>query len=278
MTATDPRAVLTRPAPPPDLTVRYGPLADHVADVRRPRTVTGPAPLVLVVHGGFWRAAYDRQHTGPLCDDLAGRGFAVAAIEYRRVGRDGGGWPDIFDDVALAVDRVPGLVAEALGDRVRADRVVLLGHSAGGHLAVWAAARHRLPATAPWRTPAPSPAVRGVVSLAGVLDLAAASAQRLGDAATDELLGGDPAAVPDRYAAADPAALLPVGVPVTLVHGRDDLQVPWEISERYAEAARRAGDDVSVRLLDGIEHFGVIDPLSPAWPSVLDALRRLAFG
>jgi acetyl esterase/lipase len=297
VTLTDPREVLTRPAPPADLTVRYGPLPDHVADVRRPRgavPATG-APLVLVVHGGFWQAEYDRGHTAPMCDDLAGHGWAVAAIEYRRVGQEGGGWPGTLDDVALAVDRVPGLVARALGPqvlgpqvlgpkvlgpkapgpKVRADRAVLVGHSAGGHLAVWAAARHRLPPGSPWRSAGPPVGVRGVVALAGVLDLVLASRQRLGDGAADTLLGGDPEAVPHRYAAADPCALVPVGVPLTLVHGRDDDIVPVEISEAYAEAARTAGGSVRLRVLDGVEHFGVIDPRSAAWPAVVDALREL---
>ncbi|RIQ34967.1 alpha/beta hydrolase, partial [Jiangella rhizosphaerae] len=137
----DPREVLTRAAPPPSLTVTYGELPDQVADVWLPAGKAGPmAPLVVVVHGGFWRAEYDRRHARPQCAGLAAAGYAVAAIEYRRAGA-GGGWPATFDDAATALDTVPALVADATAGgtaRVDANRVVHVGHSAGAHLAVWA--------------------------------------------------------------------------------------------------------------------------------------------
>jgi acetyl esterase/lipase len=266
----DPREVLTRPATAPDVTVRYGPLPEHVADVRWPlpgsRTPdAGPAALVLVVHGGFWRAQTDRQHTGPQCVGLAGEGFAVAAIEYRRSGQPGGGWPGTLEDVAAAADTVPGLVAEAAaaaGVGVDAGRTVLLGHSAGGHLVAWLAARSR-------------PDVVGAVSLGGVLDLDAAYRLRLdpglGGTAVEALLGGGPDAVPDRYAAADPARLGPPAVPVQAVHGTADDIVPADLSRSYAAAT-----GAELVLLDGVEHFAVIDPLSPAWPDAMAAVRRAA--
>ncbi|WP_166351757.1 alpha/beta hydrolase [Phytoactinopolyspora limicola] len=263
---SDPRSVLTRPAPAPDLTVRYGPLPDHVADVRLPAPTDphSPAPLVVVIHGGFWRHRYDRTHTGPQCAALAAAGFAVVAIEYRRTG-GGGGWPETFDDVALALDTVPELVAEAAPGRVDTTRVVHLGHSAGGHLAVWAASRTRLPAESRWRRHDPDPALRGVVSLAGVLDLAACADADLDDGAVRALLGGDPHQIPERYAEADPLQLTPPGVPTVLIHGTDDDRVPPEFSTRYAAKAGHQADMVS---LPGIEHFGVIDPLSSAWPEI----------
>lgn len=268
----DASEVLTRPAPPPDLTLRYGPDAEHVVDVRLPPG-DGPAPLVVVVHGGFWRAAYDRAHAGPQSVALAAAGYAVATVEYRRVGTPGGGWPGTLDDVALLTDTVPGLVAEATDRRADAARVALVGHSAGGHLALWAAARHRLPASSRWHRAAALP-VRGVVSLAGVGDLALADELHLGDDATRALLGGSAAEQPQRYAEANPAALLPAGAAI-LVHGTADQQVPVEVSRCYVERARTSGAPVQLRELAGTAHFELIDPLTRAWPVVLDAVAEL---
>ncbi len=272
----EPRDVLTASAPPPDAVVRYGDLPEHVADVRlpAPRAGTG-APLAVVVHGGFWRAAYDRAHTGPMCADLASRGVATVSVEYRRTGQAAGGWPGTFDDIALAVDRVPALVAEVAAGQVDTERVVLLGHSAGGHLVLWSAGRHRLPAGSPWHRATPPP-VRGVVALAPVADLARASRLGLGEGATDALLGGGPETVPQRYAAADPMRLLPTGVPAVLVHGDDDENVPADQSVTYASAARDAGDSIELRRLAGVEHFGVINPAAPAWRRVVTAVESLA--
>jgi acetyl esterase/lipase len=262
--------VLDRPAPPPDLTLSYGPLPEHVVDVRLPPSGP-PAPLVVVVHGGFWKRQYDRQHAGPQSAALAAAGHVVATVEYRRVGMPGGGWPGTLDDAALLADTVPGLVAEAVPGVVDLARVAFVGHSAGGHLAAWAAARHRLPATSRWHRSQPLRAV--VVSLAGVLDLELADRRGLGGHATRALLGGTPEEVPERYAEASPIRLLPTGVPTVLVHGVEDDVVPVEVSRRYATAAGEAGDDVRLVELPGVEHFGLIDPESPAWPDVLAAVR-----
>ena len=264
----DPREVLIRPAAAPDLTVRYGPLPEHVADVRWPSTTgAGPAPLVVVVHGGFWRAGTDRQHTGPQSVGLAAAGFAVAAIEYRRSGQEGGGWPGTFEDVEAAVAEVPGLVAEAAARvdvGVDTGRTVLLGHSAGGHLVAWLAVRQRED-------------VVGAVSLGGVLDLSAAYRLRLdagpGPSAVEALLGGGPADVPDRYATADPTRLPAPAVPVEALHGTADDVVPAELSRAYAAAT-----GASLRLLDGVDHFGPIDPRSGAWPETVAAIRRATSG
>jgi acetyl esterase/lipase len=264
----DPRAVLTRPAPPPDVTVSYGGLPEQVADLRLPAAGpvdAGPRPLVVVVHGGFWRAGYDRAHTGPLAAALAGRGFPVAQLEYRRTGQPGGGWPGTFDDVAAGLTAVPRLAAEVARDRgvpVDPGPPVLVGHSAGGHLALWYAG------TAPTR-------VRGVLALAPVADLAEAYRLDLDAGAVAALLGGGPADVPDRYAAADPARR-PPSIPTVIVHGDRDRQVPPGISRRYATAARVAGSAVRLVELSGVEHFGLIDPSSEAWPAVTEALHSLA--
>lgn len=274
---SDPREVLTRPAPPPDLVVRYGDLPEHVADVRLPgggRASATPAPLVLVVHGGFWRAEYDRAHTGPMCAGLAEAGYATAAVEFRRTGQPTGGWPGTFDDIVSAVDRVPALVAEAARELVDPLQLVVLGHSAGGHLALWSAGRHRLPAESPWHRRGPLPG-RGVVALAPVADLATAARLGLGSGAVEALLGGSPDDMPERYPAADTMRLLPIDVPAVLIHGKLDQRVPLEQSTSYHRAARAAGDDVALRALAGVEHFGVIDPRSSAWSDVLDAVRSL---
>jgi pimeloyl-ACP methyl ester carboxylesterase len=259
------RDVLGRIAPPPDFTVRYGEHPDQIADVRLPDAAT--SQLVIFVHGGFWRTEFDRAHAGPLAADLAERGYAVATIEFRRVGQPGGGWPGTFSDVAAAVAAVPDLLAKELAHRglpaVDVDRPVLAGHSAGGQLALWYAA------VAP-------DAVRGVLALAPVADLIAAQRQGIGDDAVTGLLGGGPEELPDTYASADPMAHLPLNVRTVIVHGTDDDRVPIELSRHYASAAARLGDDTRLVELDGVEHFGLIDPQSKAWPSVLEALLDVA--
>jgi acetyl esterase/lipase len=264
-----PRDVLHRAYSPADVTLRYGEHPDQVADVWLPSVVesaVAPAPLVVVIHGGFWRAVYDRSHVGPLASDLADRGYAVAAIEYRRVGQPGGGWPGTFSDVAAAIAAVPDLLAKELAHRglpaVDVDRPVLAGHSAGGQLALWYAAI------------APD-AVRGVLALAPVADLIAVHRLGLDDDAVASLLGGPPEARPDVYASADPMAHLPLNVRTVVVHGTDDDCVPVDLARRYVSAAQRAGDGTRLEELAGVEHFAVIDPLSDAWPVVCEALRSL---
>jgi len=277
----DPTAILTRPAPPPDVTLRYGLGREHVADLRLPRPsvareAPGSARLVLFLHGGFWRAQYDRKHTWPLGDALASAGFAVCTPEFRRVGQPGGGWPGTFDDVAAAVDALPDLALAAAGPGGLAPRPLMLaGHSAGGHLALWAVARHRLPSGSRWRAPSPGP-YGGVVGLAAVSDLAACHAAGLGGGAADALIGGGPDRYPDRYALADPAALLPIGIRVRLVHGSRDETVPCAMSRDYAARAARRGDDVVLDELTECGHYEPIDPLTAAWPSVLAALQEIA--
>ena len=293
MSAADPAGVLTRPASPPDLVLRYGPGPDQVADLRLPAGLevgaAGWAPvLVLLLHGGFWRAAYDRVHLGPLASALAAESFLVCTPEYRRTGQPGGGWPGTFDDVAAAVDRLPGLVRSAVPVAGGAGlRVILAGHSAGGHLALWSAGRHRLSPDCAWHRTAGASGVggalgsevarvAGVVALAPVSDLADCYRRGLDNDAAGELLGGGPADQPRRYAVTDPARLVPLGVPVRMVHGTADDRVPFAMSRSFAGRAQAAGDEVQLAELAGGGHFDVIDPLSAAWPAVLGAFRSVA--
>jgi acetyl esterase/lipase len=225
-------------------------------------------PLIVFLHGGFWRAAYDRKHTGPLAEALSANGFAVCTPEYRKVGQPGGAWPGTFEDVAAAVMLLPGAIAEATGGLVDASRFVLAGHSAGGHLALWAAAEVR------------ARVLKGltvaVVSLAGVCDLADCYRRGLGNGAAGELMGGGPEQFPGRYAEADPMRRLPIGAAIGLVHGTADDRVPWEQSQQFAVAAATAGDQADCVLLEGSGHFELIDPLTAAWPAVLAAFTAAA--
>jgi len=248
----------------------YGPGPDQFLEVTLPDG-GAPAPVVVVVHGGFWRARYGIELARPLAADLAAAGWAAVAVEYRRVGA-GGGWPTTLADVAAALDSLPDLPA---APRLDLTDVTVVGHSAGGHLAAWAAGRGQLPDGAPGA--GPRVPVTAVVSQAGVLDLGAAVAADLGDGATVAFLGGTPADVPGRYAAADPVRLLPTGVPVLCVHGEDDTTVPLEQSRRFAAAATAAGDAVELAVVPG-DHMAAIDLAGPAWRRVVEWLtaRRTA--
>jgi acetyl esterase/lipase len=249
--------VLSRPAAPPARTTAYGTDPAQVYDVRLPRGQRRPA-TVVVVHGGFWRAEYDRAHAASQAQALADAGYPTAVLEYRRTGMPGGGWPGTAQDVAAglaAVRQDPGLAGPA----------VLVGHSAGGHLVTWAASQ-------PW-----AHGLRGAVSLAGVVDLALAADLGLGAGAVDAFMGTGPGGSPAAYAAADPAALSPA-VPVLLVHGRDDDVVPLGVSESYLAAQRHrpGGAEVALRAVAGCGHFGLIDPEHPGFAEVLAAVATLA--
>lgn len=214
--------------------------------------------LVVVIHGGFWKAQYGADYGAPLAEDLAARGWTAANVEYRRVG-NGGGFPETLDDVHAAI----GAVAEgATGP------VVTLGHSAGGHLATWAAARGRFER---W---AGGPALTHVVSQAGVVDLRAAVRDHLGtDAALGFLGGSGGSGEPseEAYEQADPMTQVPLEVPVWAVHARDDDTVPFSQSEDYVAAATDAGAEASLVEVEG-GHFGVIDPDSSAWAACVEVL------
>ncbi|MFJ5305514.1 alpha/beta hydrolase [Streptomyces sp. NPDC088350] len=285
--AAEEESAFSHPAVDPDSTAAYGDHPDQVIDFYAPRgeRVPGePAPLVVVLHGGAWRAPYDRRHITPFADFLAHRGFAVANVEYRRGaagpaeggtgGPVAGRWPDTFDDVAAALDALPALVRVAL-PQADPRRTVITGHSAGGHLALWAAARHVLPKDAPWRTAAPA-ALRGVVALAPIADFTVAEKLAVCGGAAGQLLGGG-AEFAERLPYADPSLLLPTGIATTLVQGRADVVVPQAVAESYADAAAKSGEVVGLTLLEDVGHFPLIDPAADACAVVAEEIAQLAW-
>lgn len=247
----------------------YGGRRDQFGELTRPDGVAGPWPVAVLIHGGYWRARYDLRLEDGLVPDLVARGWTVWNLEYRRVGwRSRGGWPATFEDVAAGIDHL-GRVDAPLD----LARVVLIGHSAGGHLAVWAAARRELPAGAPGAEPAVRPAA--AVAQAGVVDLREAARRGLSRGAAVSLLGGPPGKLPRRYDLASPIERLPLGVPQLLVHGDADDSVPVEISRRYAQRAGEAGDRCELVELSGCGHFEHLDPSSHAWRVVTGWLEHL---
>ena len=259
----------------------YGPGAFQFGDLRLPAG-PGPHPTVVLIHGGYWRAHYGLKLMTGLAKDLAARGYAAWNIEYRRVGNPGGGWPGTFLDVARAADFLREIAPTYALDL---QRVVPIGHSAGGHLALWLAGRPRIPAGDPLAVSSIKTVDTGdgalvparVISLAGVIDLTMAWRLHLSRDAVVELLGGTPDEVPERYAATSPPALLPLSVPQVLFHGTADIDVPIEVSQAYAKAALAANDPVTYIELLGVDHFEVIDPGSEAWERIIEALVNSDF-
>lgn len=236
------------------ITLGYGALPDQVGDLYPP--ADADAPLVCLLHGGFWRMPYGRDQLDPLAQALHHRGHAVWNIGYRRVGEGGTPWPATLDDVRAALAFLPTLARQHPPLSLR--RTFVLGHSAGGHLAFWAATQAR---QLGWPT-----ALAGVIGLAPILDLEDGFRRDLGTGAVGLFVEGDPAAVPDRYAAASPRAHLPLGVPQWILHGSQDTAVPPVMSRDYAEAARAKGDQVYYKELADVGHMELIEPGSPAFP------------
>jgi acetyl esterase/lipase len=260
--------LLLLPSPPANARIPYGPEPSNFGDLFLPAG-SGPHPIVLMIHGGFWRNRYDLEHIGHLCAALAAQGLAIWSIEYRRLGDRGGGWPGTFLDVtaaALHLRNIAGPYHLDLG------RVIVMGHSAGGHLAFWVAGLARIPRGDPLAVSDPLE-LRAAISLAGVLDLKRAAELRLSSGATEELMGS-PSQYPERYALASPIELVPLGVRQFLFHGQDDDTVPFEISARYAEMARVKGDRVTWVPLPHTGHYELIDPESHVWPQLLDVVSE----
>jgi acetyl esterase/lipase len=251
----------------PGTRIPYGSATAQFGDLRLPGG-SGPHPVIVAIHGGFWRHGYDLAYFSPLCEEFARNGWATWNIEYRGVGANGGGWPGTFLDVAAATDHLRELAGPHSLDL---SRVVTVGHSAGGHLALWTAARHKIPAGSPLHRASPLP-IKAAVSLAGVADLRKSEELKLGGGAAAALVGGSPQEVPDRYAVASPAELLPFGVPQTLIHGTNDSAVPISMSEGYQALAVAKGDSARLVALANGGHFGLTMPHSHEWPQVAEAI------
>lgn len=239
----------------------YGQHPSQFVDVWRRNGSGDPVGTVVLVHGGFWQQQYDLTYLEPLAAAAAQRGWDVASLEYRRIG-GGGGYPATFDDVADGIDVLKGWI--------RTPDVVTLGHSAGGHLAVWAAGR---PALASTRWSSPAVRVAAAISLAGVLDLQASHDELLGNGAADELMGGPPDG--STWPLADPTYVIPLEVPVRCVHAADDDLVPISQSTDYVDRATAAGADATLTEVPG-GHFGATEPGSAAGRVLLDVLDATA--
>jgi len=227
-------------------------------------------PVIVLIHGGCWRAQYGLAQLGRFCATFAALGVAVWSLEYRRLG-NGGGWPHTFFDVAAGADFL-----RALGSQHSLDlnRVVAVGHSAGGHLALWLAARPQLPATSPLATPEPLP-LTGVVALAGIPNLVDAAQRDICRGAVPELMKGSAQAVADHYRDGSPSAYLPLGIPQHLIIGTLDQAVPVAHNADYVAVARAQGDEVDYTVLPATGHFELVTPGTTVWPTVEKAILTL---
>src|SRR5262245_59110655 len=257
--------IVTFPGVPADHRLSYGPDPEQFGDLYIPQQ-PGLHPVVLLLHWGCWRAQFSLTILGQLGAAFRQAGLAVWNVEYRRLG-NGGGWPTTFQDVAMGADFLRTLAPQFALDL---SRLVTVGHSAGGHLALWLAGRHRLPDTSPLYV-AEGVRVRGVVALAGIPDLIAGVRWNICRGACHTVVGGLPEAVPDRYQHASPHALLPLGVPQRHLVGTEDERVPAAYVQQYVEAATHH-DEVHLELLAGAGHFEVIVPTTAAWPAVRHAV------
>lgn len=257
------------PAPAADFRVAYGRDSSQFGELRIP-TGKGPFPIIEIVHGGCWLSQYDLGYTRAMAAAFVKEGYAVWSIEYRRVGNAGGGFPGTFLDVASATDKLRELARHHPLDT---SRLVVVGHSAGGQLAVWLATRSKIAKDSPFATRRPMH-IGGVVSLEGVMDMRAfGAAPGSCNTSVASVMGGTPAEYSERYAQLSPIELLPIGVPVRLLNGFADRIVAREQASSFAAKAHAAGDDVSFTLLEREGHFDVMSPFVPAWAQVLGAVR-----
>jgi acetyl esterase/lipase len=254
----------------PAITERYGPDVEHVGDLRVPSASAGPHPVCVLLHGGGWRERWERDLMDGIAADLCLRGYATWNLEYRRVGPSDGGWPNTLADAAAGIDHLTQFAGRHPLDL---DRVALLGHSAGGHLATWAATRGKLPVDAPGSQPAVHPAL--VVSIAGNPDLVLSAVRATDEGSTIELMGGMPDEIPEAYALASPKERLPLGCAQLLIWGTRDQPDLVDRNRRYCVAAVSAGDDIDVLALAGADHFSVIDPTNIAWTAIVERLIRV---
>jgi len=268
--------LLARSRPTPTKVISYGAHPHQYGEVWLPPG-KGPFPVVLLVHGGCWLADLPATELVALmAEDLRRRGYFVWSIDYRRIGDEAGGYPATFLDTAQAADELKTLAAQFPIDL---SRVVAVGHSAGGHLANWLAARKSIPAASPLHAQAPL-AIRGVVSLAGINDLKAYRASGPdacgGPPTIDALTGAAARKGVDVFADTSPAEMLPTGTPVAVLSGDLDHIVPPAFGAAYGARAKKSGDSVAVRTFVNAGHFELIDPQSAAWPGIIAEIDRLA--
>ncbi|MEK6644118.1 MAG: alpha/beta hydrolase [Planctomycetota bacterium] len=251
----------------PTARIAYGEGPQQFGELRVPEG-KGPYPVVVLIHGGCWLAEVaDLTYFSPMAEALTKKGVATWNIEYRRIGDAGGGWPRTFLDVGRATDHLRTIAKQYSLDL---DRVVVAGHSAGGHLALWVAARHRLGKDSAIRVDNPL-RVAGAVNLSGPGDLVTFGADpkhACGEDTIRRLLGGAPKEVPDRYRDASPTKLLPIGVPQVCISGARDQAVPFGHGKAHAEAASKSGDSARYVELPDAGHFEVVAPTSAAWARV----------
>ena len=253
--------ILTLPPPPADRRIPYGSDPNQFIDLRLTKNEV-PQPLLINIHGGFWRAKYDLAHAGHLCAALTAKGVATANLEYRPVGNEGGGWPNTFGDIRAAYDF---LRQNARSYGLDTRRIVIMGHSAGGQLALCLAGHEST--------------VTRVISLAGVVDLQRAYQLHLSNDAVVEFLRGTPSEVPDHYREADPMQLTIPQARQWLIHGSADDIVPPAFSGDYVAAKKnRVGkdkEDVQLLEISGADHFDLIDPRTAAWKQVEQTVLQL---
>ena len=265
--------LLERPRPQPSFTIAYGSDSLQVVDLWKPDG-DGPHPVVLMVHGGCWQTEIaDRRIMNWIADDLRRRGIAVWNIDYRGVDRTGGGYPGTFLDAAAAADSLP---THAARHQLDLDRLVAIGHSAGGHLALWLAARPRLPAGSPLRGADPLP-IGSVISLGGLPDLEEAARPPGSGCGTEVIARLVGAAALDRsdvFADTSVPRLAPLGVRQILINGRQDRIIPTAYAEGYAAPMRAAGDDVRVRMIDRTGHVELVAPDTAAWAAAVEEIAE----
>lgn len=248
--------ILTVQPPKADARIKYGTDENQFGDLRLPRG-KGPFPVVINIHGGYWRAKYDLEHAGHLCAALTSAGFATWNVEYRRVGNLGGGWPGTMEDIKNGYRFLAQIAGEHKLDLTRA---AIMGHSAGGHLALCLAAHEQ--------------SVKHAVALAGVVDLQRAWELHLSNDAVVELLGGTPSEVADHYKDADPMRLR-IAASQWLIHGLKDDVVPPDFSSRYVEQKAKAGENVHLIQPADADHFDVINPTSAIWKQIEATIKKL---
>lgn len=255
--------ILSKTPPPADARIAYGSDPNQFFDLRLPRGRKSPFPLVINIHGGYWRAKYNLDHAGHLCAALTAQGLATANLEYRRVGNEGGAWPGTFEDIRSGYQF---LIQNAAKHNLDAAKVVVMGHSAGGQLALCLAAHE--------------PRVKNVISLAGVLDLLRTYELHLSNDAVVEFLRGTPAQVPEHYREADPMQLSIRKALQYIILAVEDVDVPPTLSHDYAASKlKRTGhdrEDVHLFEIPHADHFDLIDPGSAAWKEVQSTVIRLA--